>query len=167
MEGSIAQDDHASVDLTHQPLERLVRRIGRSTVPPHYQAILVQQETEFPADYPAMIGQAFAPDLLWATAFADGVNQLNAIGIDHPKHRWGSQECLRPGLMRLEEAKEAGALGEPGKQRPIVACQPAIEGTVAHTFEGMQEPKGHYFTGPEIGLRVFGGVRQLVRHLAK
>src|SRR5262245_25772218 len=70
-----------------------------------------------------MIRQAFAPDLLWATACTDGVNQLNTIGIDHSKRRWGSQERLRPGLMHLEEAKEAGRLGEPGKQRPIVACQ--------------------------------------------
>jgi hypothetical protein len=31
-----------------------------------------------------------------------------------------------------------------------------IEGTVAHALEGMQEPQGHHFTGPETGLRVFG-----------
>jgi hypothetical protein len=36
-------------------------------------------------------------------------------------------------VMRLEETKEPGALGEVGKQRPIIARQPAIEGPVAHT----------------------------------
>ena len=58
--------------------------------------------------------------------------------------------------MGCEEAKEPGALGEAGKQRPIVACQPAIEGPVAHAFEGMQEPQGDHLTGPEVRLGVFG-----------
>ena len=120
--------------------------------------LLVQQQTEFAADNPAMVGQAFPADLLRAAAFADGMDELNPIGIDHPKHRWGGQEALRPVVMGLQEAKEASALGEAGKQRPIVARQPTIEGTVAHALEGMQEPQGHHFTGPEVGLGMFGDV---------
>src|SRR5262250_3763423 len=64
MKTGVAQDNHAPVDLTNQPLKRLVRRIGGSTIPPHHQAILVQQQTEFPADNPAMVGQAFPANLL-------------------------------------------------------------------------------------------------------
>ena len=45
MEGSITQDDHASVDLANQPLKGIIGDIGRGTVPPHHEAILVQQET--------------------------------------------------------------------------------------------------------------------------
>src|SRR5499433_4425556 len=45
--------------------------------------------------------------------------------------------------------------------------QPTIEGTVAHALEGMQEPQGHHFTGPEVGLGMFGDVWYLVRDLAK
>jgi len=62
----------------------------------------------------------------------------------------------------VEETKEPGALGEPGKQWPIVARQPAIEGTVAHAFEGVEQPQRDYFTGPEVGLRVFGDGAQLL-----
>jgi hypothetical protein len=114
-----------------------------------------------------MVGQAFATNLLRAPTLSDGVNELNPIGIDDPEHRWGGQEGLGPVLMGPEEAKEAGALGEPGKQRTIVARQPAIERAVAHAFEGMQEAQGHDFTGPEAGVRVFGDVWHLVSDLAK
>jgi hypothetical protein len=44
---------------------------------PH-QAVLVEQETQFPANNPAMIGEAFAADLLGAAAFAHGVDELDA-----------------------------------------------------------------------------------------
>src|SRR5262249_29487419 len=64
---------------TGSPRQRLVRRIGGSTIPPHHQAILVQQQTEFPADNPAVIRHAFAADLLRTPAFADEMDQLDAI----------------------------------------------------------------------------------------
>ena len=64
MEGRITQDDHASIDLANQPLKGVIRHIGRGTVPPHHQAILVHQQAEFAPDNPAMVGQAFATNLL-------------------------------------------------------------------------------------------------------
>ena len=82
-----------------------------------------------------MIREAFAANLLGAPAFAHGMNQLDPIRVDDPEHGWGGQESPRPVLMGLEETKEPGALGEPRKQRPIVARQPPIEGAVADAFE--------------------------------
>jgi len=76
---------------------------------------LVQQQAEFPPDNPAMIGHAFAADLLGAAAFAHGVDQLDAVGVDDPEHSRGGQERPRPVLMGLEETKEPGALREPRK----------------------------------------------------
>jgi hypothetical protein len=64
--------------------------------------------------------------------------------------------------MRLEEAEEPGALGEAGKQGPIVARQPAMERPVPHAFEGMQQSQGDYLAGPEVRLGVFGHVVQLL-----
>jgi len=69
--------------------------------------------------------------------------------------------------MGPQEAKEAGALGEAGKQRPIVTRQPAIEGTVAHALEGMQQPQRDDLTGPEVGLRVCGKACQMVINLTE
>src|SRR5262245_25092704 len=114
-----------------------------------------------------MIGEAFAADLLGAAAFAHGVDQLDAIRVDHPEHGRGGQESPRPVLMSFEETKEPGALGKPRKQWPIIARQPSIEGAVADAFEGMQEPQGDHFTGPEVGLRVFGDGAQLLIDLVE
>ena len=101
--------------------------MGRGTRPPYDQPPLIEQETEFAADNPAVIRKPFAADLLGAPAFTHGVEQLDPIGVDNAQDRRSGEEGLRPVLMRLEEAKEPSALGEVGKQRPIVARQPAIE----------------------------------------
>ena len=162
MQGGITQDNHPSVKWSNQPLKRVICDIGRATVPPHHQAILVQQQTECTPDNPAMVGEAFAPDLLGATAFAHGVEQLDPRGVDDAQDRRSGSEDLRPVLMRLEEAKEPRALGEVGKQRPIVARQPAREGPVAHALERVQQPQGDHRTGPERRLRMFGDSAQLL-----
>ena len=84
------------------------------------------------------------------------MDQFDPIGVDDAEHRRRGQEALRPVLMGPEEAKEPGALGEVEKQRAIVARQLAIKGAVAHTFQGMQQPQGDHFTGPEVGLGMCG-----------
>src|SRR4029453_17824710 len=110
-----------------------------------------------------MIGEAFAADLLRAMALADGVDQLNAIRVDDPEHRWGGQERPRPVLMGREETKEPGALGRSRKQGPIIARQPPIEGPVAPAFEGVEQPQGDHLTGPEVRLGMFGdGAQPLI-----
>src|SRR5712691_11384677 len=109
-----------------------------------------------------MVGEAFPANLLGAAAFTDGMDQFDAIGVDDAEHRRSGQEDLRPVLIGLKETKEPRPLGEPGEQRPIVARQPAIEGTIPDTFERMQQSQGHHLTGPEVGLGVFGQVVHLL-----
>src|SRR5436853_5576409 len=108
MEGSITQDDHALLKLSNQPLKGVIRDSGGGTRPSHDQPPLIEQETEFPPDDPAMIGEAFPADLLGAAAFAHRMNQLDPIGVDDPEHRRGGQESLRPVVMGREETKEPG-----------------------------------------------------------
>src|SRR5712691_8888136 len=102
------QDNHLSVKLSNQPLKGVIRDIGGGTLPPHDQPPLIEQQTEFAPDNPAMIGEAFAADLLRAAALAHGVDQLDAVGVDDAEHGRSGQEDLRPVLMRPEEAKKAG-----------------------------------------------------------
>ena len=161
MEGRITQDDHASIDLANQPLKGVICHIGRATVPPHHQAILVHQQAELAPDNPAMVGQTFPTNLLRAAALVHGVDQLDAIDVDDAEHGRRGQEDLGPVLMGPEEAKKAGSLGESGKQRPIVARQPAIKRPVADACERMQQAQGDHLTGLEVGLGVFGPVMQL------
>src|SRR5262249_59675719 len=100
------------------------------------QPPLIEQQTEFAANNPAMIREAFAANLLGAAAFAHRVDELDPIGVDDAEHGWSGQEDLGPVLMGLQKTKEPGALGEAGKQGPIVARQPAIEGPGPPTLGG-------------------------------
>src|SRR5262249_9611541 len=156
MEGRIAQDDHTLLKLPNEPLKGVIRDIRGGTVPPHDQSPLIEQQTEFAADNPPVIREAFAADLLGTPAFAYGVDQLDAVGVDDAEHGRGGHEELCQVVMRREEAKEPGALGELRKQRAIITRQPAIERPVAHPFQGMQQPQGDHLTGPEVRLRMFG-----------
>ena len=81
--------------------------------------------------------------------------ELDAIGVDDPEHRRSSQEILGPVLMGREETKEPGALGEPGKQRPIVAASKTDRTRGCLHLEGMEQPQGAHLAGPEVGLGMF------------
>jgi hypothetical protein len=142
--------------LPHEPLQSVIRDIGGGTRPPHNQPPLIQQQTPFAPDNPAMVREAFAAHLRRTAALAHGVDQRDPIRVDDAEDRRSGQADLRPVVMRREKTKEPGPLGEAGKQRPIVTRQPAIEGPVAHAFEGMQQPQGHHRTGPEVRLRMCG-----------
>src|ERR1700756_4563915 len=86
MEASVAQDDHSPINLLHQPLKGVVSSMGGGTRPPHDYPPLVEQQTEFAADNPAMVGQACAPALLRAAPLAHGMDQLDAVGVDNAEH---------------------------------------------------------------------------------
>src|SRR5712664_702841 len=103
MKGGITQDNHPSVTLSNQPLKGVIRDLGGGTRPPHDQPPLIEQQTEFAPDNPAMIGEAFAADLLRAAALAHGVDQLDAVSVDDAEHGRSGQEDLHPVLMRFEE----------------------------------------------------------------
>jgi hypothetical protein len=138
METGITQDNHALLKLPNQPLKGIIRDIGGGTRPGHYQPLLLEQQTQLTTNDPAGIGETLAADLLRAAALAHGVDQLDAVGVNDPQHGWRGQEDLRPVLMGREEATEPRPLRSAGEQGAIVACQPAIKGPVAHTFEGME-----------------------------
>ena len=134
----------------------MIRDIGGITRPRHHQPPLVEQQTEFAPDNPAMVGEAFAADLPGAAAFADGMDQLDAVGVNDAEDRRGGQEGLRPVVMGREETKEPGPLGQAGEQGPIVARQPPRERPVAPAFEREQKPQGDDRAGTEVRLRVRG-----------
>src|SRR5713101_6995552 len=121
MEAGITQDNHTLLTLPNQPLKRVIRDIGRVTGPPHDQPPLIEQQTEFASDDPAMIREAFAANLPRAPTFPHRMDQLDAIRVDDAEHRQRCQEGLRPVLIGREEAKEPRALGQAWEQGPIVA----------------------------------------------
>ena len=167
MEGGIAQNNHALFKLPNEPLKGVIRDIGGGTLPRHHQSPLVQHQTQFAPDNPAVIRQSLAADLVGTPALADGVDQLHAIRVDDAEHRRSSQEGCRPRLRGAEEAKEPCPLGYTREQHAIVPRQPAIERAVPPTFEGMQEPQGYDFTRPQGGVGMFRDACEMVIHLAE
>src|SRR2546427_1764381 len=121
MEGCVAEDNHALFKLPNEPLKGVIRDIRGGTRPPHHQPPLIQHETEFPADNPPVIREAFPAELLRTPALPDGMDQLDPIRVDDPEHRRIGQEGCRPRLMGAEEAKEAGPPGGGGGKKRAVA----------------------------------------------
>ena len=102
MKGRITQDNHLFFKLPNEPLKGVIRNIGGGTLPRHDQSPLIEQQTAFPPDNPAVVRHAFAADLLRAAAFADGMDQLDALRVNDPEHRRG-----RPGRVLSQFLFEA------------------------------------------------------------
>src|SRR5438477_8771473 len=164
METGICQDNHLAVKLGNQGLKMRVVDVGCGAVPGTDQAPLVQDETEFAADNPAMITFAFLPNLGRAASFPHGVNQLDAIAVSDAQHRGRSQKARGPRGVGLEEPCQAGALGYLREQRYVIACQPAIEGPGPAAFDSMQQGQRDDFAGIQFGLRVFRDLQHLLVH---
>src|SRR5438105_7443926 len=164
METGICQDNHLAVKLGNQGLKMRVVDVGCGAVPGTDQAPLVQDETEFAADNPAMIPFAFLPNLGRAASFPHGVNQLDAIAVSDAQHRGRSQKARGPRGVGLEEPCQAGALGYLREQRYVIACQPAIEGPGPAAFDSMQQGQRDDFAGIQFGLRVFRDLQHLLVH---
>ena len=86
MEGRITQDNHLVFKLPHKPLKGVIRHIGGRTLPRDHQSPRIEQQTQFAPDNPAVVRYAFAANMLGAAAFADRMDQLDAIGVDYAEH---------------------------------------------------------------------------------
>src|SRR5215470_7917272 len=76
MEAGVTQDDHRLFALADKPLKGVLRDIGRGPRPPDDQPPLLEEQTQFAPDNPAVIREAFAADLVGTPAFAIGVDEL-------------------------------------------------------------------------------------------
>jgi len=144
------------------PLKGVIRDIRRWHTPTPRSIPTDEQETEFATDHPAMVREAFAAHLLGTPAFAHGVDQLDAVGVNDAEHRRSGQEDPRPSRDGSGRGERAACARGAGKQRAIVSGQPPVKRAVAHAFERMQQPQGDDLTGPEVGLGVFGDGAQLL-----
>ena len=158
MEAGIAEDDHLVFHLPDQGLEGVIGDVGRGAVPGHDQPELVQEQAQLAPDDPAMVGVPLAPDLRRTPSFTDGVDQLNAVGVDHAEERGLREEAGGPVAVSREQPKQAGPLRQAGKQLAPVAGEPPIIRAVAHALDGEQEGQGHDLAGKQRRLWVFGDV---------
>ena len=164
METRISQDNHLALNLGHPGLKMRIVAIGGGTIPGTDQAPLVQDAAEFSTDHPPMIPLAFLPDLRRAAPFPPGVDPLAPLGVRHAQHGGGSQKLCGPCRVRLEEPRQAGALGHLRKPGQRVARQPAGEGAGPPALDRTQQGQGDHLTGREFGVRVLRDVQHLLVH---
>src|SRR5215471_10205973 len=103
MEPRIGQDDHLLIKLSNQQVKMRVVDVGGDAALGTNPAPLIQDETEFAADNPAMIALPLLADLGGATPFPHGVDQLDPIAVSNAQHGWGSQKAHGPRGVGLEE----------------------------------------------------------------
>ena len=128
---------------------------------------MVERQAQLTADDPAIVELALLANLARATTFPPGVELLNTIAIDDSQQGGRGQEGVRPVLVSAQQPTQSGTVGQTREQLPMIARQPAIEGPVADTLDGMQQAQGDYFTGSEMGLAMFLLVWHLIVYLAK
>jgi hypothetical protein len=137
--------------LAPPPLPRVIRDLGGGPGPPHAPAPRLAEQTECAPHQPAVVRPALAAALLRAPPRADGLEELEALGVEDAEHGRRGPAGRGPAVRRRAEPPEPGALGEGGQHRPRGACQPALAGPGAPTLEGMPQPHGADRPGPEGG----------------
>jgi hypothetical protein len=94
-----------------------------------------------------MIRQPFTPNLFFAASFPTRVNQFNAIRISQPDQGMVGHKALCPLSMGVKQSKKSSPIRQMREKMMVIACQPAIESSVANSFQSKQESQSHNFTG--------------------
>ncbi len=85
VETGIRQHDAFVLQSRDQRQEDPVEDIDRISSPTDDLPVIVNQPAQLHAHDPALIGIAFLANLLLAAPFPDGVDQFNAVAVDHGK----------------------------------------------------------------------------------
>lgn len=152
----IAQGDGLLLVPCDEGQKTVVTSIGSGPLPIHHTPVLIDDPAHFHAHDPAPITLAFLPDLLRRAAFADRMNEFNAIAVRDGKESGRAQEAIRPVAMCGEQALQAGAAGQARKQVRELAVEPAVKVAKASAFEREHRPDRDEFAGVEFTLRMFG-----------
>ncbi len=162
MKPGIAQDHHPVLEHFDQGLEQGIVDLGRRPQPADDAAPLVDQQTEFVAHDPAVVGDPFTTDLPGTAPFPNRMDQFDAVAVDHPQQGRLGQKPQGPPPVRGERPKQPGPLGQARKQGVIVPGEPAVEGSVADPLQGVQDPQRYHLAGPQLRLGVFGVSSHLI-----
>jgi len=95
------------------------------------------------------------------------MNQFNPVTINDADQARVSPEAINPVAVGVEQAKHTGAMRQTGKEMPPIIFQPAIEGPITTPLESKEQGDGDNFARKKHCLRMFGGKKHLVIHLAE
>ncbi len=167
MKSAAGQDHHVIGELSNQRAKLSVGDVGLIAVPATEPSHVIQDHRDFRPDNPAVIGQTLCAEWVVAATFPPRVQQFNAKSVGHAQQARLGQGSLGPLLMGLEQTKQPTALGQLGKQGPIVAAEPTVEGMFADAFQGEQQTQRDNLAWLEFGLAMFWHVTHHIVHLAK
>ena len=167
MKACISEDDHLVFKLGDKVLEASVVDIGGVTVPGCNQSQVIEHQTQLASHYPSVIGLALLAYLMRASAFADRVDQFDAIAINDPQHCGRGQEGLGPGLVGSQATEETSTMSQLREHGQVVLGQPAVKGSGAHPLYGIEQAYGDYLAGMQGRLAVVGYIAHCVIYPAE
>src|SRR5712692_821573 len=145
----------------------LVVGVGGSPSPVNDLPLRGNQPAEFDSHNPAMIALAFLANLCRTASLTDGVDQLNAVAINHTLFLRSHQELVGQVLIDCQQAQQARTVRQVGKQVQPVPFEPAIKGAIVDALEGEQHANRDYFTGIQVGILPLVDVRQSIVYHTK
>jgi hypothetical protein len=94
MKAQIGEDHGAILIASDQRLKGGVMDVGGVTLPIDHLTEMVEQETQLAPHNPAPIGQPFPANLLLRATFANRMDQLNPVTVDHTQQTGGTKKRL-------------------------------------------------------------------------
>jgi hypothetical protein len=92
------------------------------------------------------------------------MNQLDPVGVQHREEGWVGQKRQRILGVVTQQALEARAFGQLGKEGPIIGVQPTIKGTKAPAFERRQQANRYQGGTSATIAGAAGSVASAVKH---
>ena len=154
VEARVTQDQHPVLEDLDQRVKQGIVNVGRRPQPADDAAPLVDQQTQFVADDPPVVGDSLPADWSGTASFPNRMDQFDAVTVDHPQQGGLGHQPQGPPPVRGERPKQPGPLGQARKQGVIVPGEPAVEGPVADPLQGVQDPQRHHLAGPQARLGV-------------
>ena len=161
-EAPICQGDRLPFKRSDHGQEDLIVDVGRVPVPSDHFPSAVDEPAEFDPHDPAVVGLPLLAELLGAAPFTPGMDQFDAVGVDHGEEGGIGEEEVTQILVGGQEALEPG----PFRQREplrVIPAQPAVEGAKGAAFEDKEEADGDQLARVELSLKMFGEVTDPIR----
>lgn len=111
MKPGIGQDQHAVLKYLDQRVKQGIVDVSRCAQPTDDTAPLIDQQAQFVAHDPAVVGEPLPADLSGTAPFPNRVDQFDTVTVDDPQQGGLSQKVQGPPTMGDERPEQPGSLG--------------------------------------------------------
>src|SRR5947207_2100596 len=148
-------------------LEVLVMGVSCGPFPVDDLPLRSNQPAQLHPNNPAMITEAFLPNLSRTAPFPDRVNQFQAVAIDHTFWLGRHQKVIGQGFILRQQAQQPRTFRQLGKQVQPISFQPAIKRTIVDPFQAKQQANRDNFTRRQVRVFALVDMRQFVVYHTK